>query len=714
MNKIIIFSFAVIILVSFVNLAFSSSNSVISVGSRPESIIINEITKKAYVANYDSGNVSVIDLTTNTAIPKIRIANSPYESILDVRNNKIYVASPEGLSIIDGKTDKFLKTIETDRNPGQMTIDDKFQRVYITHPEGMKISVVDTSSNTITSVIEAYHPREITKLRDQLFAFTDDGLIIIDQNSLNIINKTSISGKKLLINPELNQMYVSLFNDLIIYDLNTFEKINSIYIGGQVKDLKINSSNSILYALTDDGIREIDLKTQKILRNYDAQRDAKKMALYNDLIYVVNSQSNSVSIIQLLSGINQSPLSKTPEIHIMPGSSQGACWTTLSCYDSKWSSPIPGKDVFIDKIHPGDKIAFINDDNVAHSIRIDSRCGSTEFRSNHIKPGESTLFTIRFPGETTFYDELFPKNVGDLKIELNENSPLTVYTNMPVKKYNDEITLFVHVPSKFQKGGNVEIKLFDQNNKIVEEGTSPAIFGGNNYPCFDDQIPGGFYSFSTSSNWQNGKYNVKALYDGFESETYFIVDNNIPSKFGNVSFTMDKKEYQTGDKIHVAGIINPIVDRHPKAQLIGQVTYPNGSNLVGFPIVFDPIDGSFDFEVDTSLKYHWGVDGQYNMILEYDGSNSYTPFSFMAKSSSANTIPKITSDLSKPDIKKLNDAKKAEDVKKLDEQKVKDVKKISDKKIVDVKKAEKIKKAKERAKERAKEKAKAIAEKKLK
>jgi hypothetical protein len=118
--------------------------------------------------------------------------------------------------------------------------------------------------------------------------------------------------------------------------------------------------------------------------------------------------------------------------------------------------------------------------------------------------------------------------------------------------------------------------------------------------------------------------------------------------------------------------------------------------------------------VDTSLKYHWGVDGQYNMILEYDGSNSYTPFSFMAKSSSVNTIPKITSDISKPDVKKLNDVKKVVDVKKLDEQKVKDVKKIDDKKVVDVKKAEKIKMAKERAKERAKEKAKTNAEKKSK
>ncbi len=87
LKKILVISFAIIISVGFVNFAFSSSDFVISVGSRPQSIIINEITKKAYVTNHDSNNVSVIDLTTNTAISKIRVADSPYELAIDVKNN---------------------------------------------------------------------------------------------------------------------------------------------------------------------------------------------------------------------------------------------------------------------------------------------------------------------------------------------------------------------------------------------------------------------------------------------------------------------------------------------------------------------------------------------------------------------------------------------------------------------------------------------------
>ena len=334
--------------------------------------------------------------------------------------------------------------------------------------------------------------------------------------------------------------------------------------------------------------------------------------------------------------------SDSREIYIMPGSNQDECWILSECYDSKHSSItnlLGGNDVFIDDISPGDEITFINDDNVTHSIRIDSNCGYTEFRSGHIQPGESVIFTARFPGETTFYDELYPRNIGLLKIELDENTPLTVYTNMSVKKYNDEITLFFRIPTQFQNGGNVEIKLFDQNNIIVEEGTTAAVFSRNIYPCFNDQIPGGFYSFSTASDWQNGKYNLKAVYDGFESETYFTVDNNIPSEIGNVSFTIDKNEYQQGDKIRVEGIVNPIVEKPSKAYLNGQVTYPDGSNLRGINIDFDPIDGTFDFEVDTTTEYHWTVDGQYKIILKYDESNSFTTFSFMTKTDSEIITP---------------------------------------------------------------------------
>ena len=340
--------------------------------------------------------------------------------------------------------------------------------------------------------------------------------------------------------------------------------------------------------------------------------------------------------------------SDSREIHIMPGSNQIECWILSECYDSKHSSItnlLGGNDVFIDDISPGDKITFINDDNVTHSIRIDSNCGYTEFRSGHIQPGESVLFTARFPGETTFYDELYPRNIGLLKIELDENTPLTVYTNMSVKKYNDEITLFFRIPTQFQNGGNVEIKLFDQNNIIVEEGTTAAVFSRNIYPCFNDQIPGGFYSFSTASDWQNGKYNLKAVYDGFESETYFTVDNNIPSEIGNFSFTIDKNEYQQGDKIRVEGIVNPIVEKPSKAYLSGQVTYPDGSNLRGINIDFDPIDGTFDFEVDTTTEYHWTVDGQYKIILKYDENNSFTTFSFMTKTDSDIITPEAIVEL---------------------------------------------------------------------
>ena len=66
---------------------------------------MNPVTNKIYVANHDSGNVTVIDGATN-ATTTVPVGTGPYAVAVNPVTNKIYVANANSgnVTVIDGAT----------------------------------------------------------------------------------------------------------------------------------------------------------------------------------------------------------------------------------------------------------------------------------------------------------------------------------------------------------------------------------------------------------------------------------------------------------------------------------------------------------------------------------------------------------------------------------------------------------------------------------
>src|SRR5215208_1171448 len=67
--------------------------AVIPVGEFPQALAFNPSNNYIYVANRDSGTVSVIDSTNNTVIKNITVGSSPGPLVFNPSNNYIYVAN---------------------------------------------------------------------------------------------------------------------------------------------------------------------------------------------------------------------------------------------------------------------------------------------------------------------------------------------------------------------------------------------------------------------------------------------------------------------------------------------------------------------------------------------------------------------------------------------------------------------------------------------
>ena len=85
----------------------------IKVGDSPISLEFNSPNNYLYVANRDSGTVSVIDTKNNTVARNVEVENEPTTLEFNPANNDIYVANrgSRTVSVIDGSNSTVLDTI---------------------------------------------------------------------------------------------------------------------------------------------------------------------------------------------------------------------------------------------------------------------------------------------------------------------------------------------------------------------------------------------------------------------------------------------------------------------------------------------------------------------------------------------------------------------------------------------------------------------------
>jgi YVTN family beta-propeller protein len=147
----------------------------------PAGIAINTSTNKAYVTDYASNTVFVIDLKTNSVIDRIKVGTNPVGISLNPISNKIYVANigDNTVSVIDGFKNKahvdnnsitvnpFLKPSFNHNDPSaKLHVNVKFPLVAsfaAVNPATNMVYITNTASNAV-SVIDGNKDAVLVKL----------------------------------------------------------------------------------------------------------------------------------------------------------------------------------------------------------------------------------------------------------------------------------------------------------------------------------------------------------------------------------------------------------------------------------------------------------------------------------------------------------------------------------------------------------------------
>jgi YVTN family beta-propeller protein len=118
--------------------------------------------QNAYVTNYGSSTVSVVDTSTNTVTATIFVAPNPYAVAVSPRDNRAYITNPGSVEVIDTSRNIVLTTILVGSgatwNMSQRcrlyrhSGDPNGSRVYVGNRGLNSVSVINTKNMAITTI----------------------------------------------------------------------------------------------------------------------------------------------------------------------------------------------------------------------------------------------------------------------------------------------------------------------------------------------------------------------------------------------------------------------------------------------------------------------------------------------------------------------------------------------------------------------------------
>jgi YVTN family beta-propeller protein len=290
----------------------------ITVGNSPFAVAANPVTGKIYVANRDSGTVTVINGATNqTTTVTDPLAALPMAVAVNPVANLIYVtnATSGNVTVIDGSTDTVAADISVEGIPMAVAVNPVTNRAYVASIFGTVSVISGTAFSSNIFVGQGLASIAVNPVTNRIYVADcglpgcppfppggpGEGVSIINGATsavTTVVDPNAAVPYAVAVNPVTNMVYVgNLFshNVTVINGLtNTISTTLMDTNADMVQSLAVNPVTNKIYAPSDGGYTVIDGATNTFTRITDANAinpNAVAVDPVNNQIYVANQGS---------------------------------------------------------------------------------------------------------------------------------------------------------------------------------------------------------------------------------------------------------------------------------------------------------------------------------------------------------------------------------------------------------------------------------------
>ena len=292
------------------------------------------------VSNEDSGQLSVIDGTSDSLVSTFNVGRRPRGIKASPDGQCIFVAlsgspkcpptipeqecakkhkdsSQDGIAQVDWRSERVSRVYPSGSDPEQFDIIGpaagcKGTRLFIANEDVGKLSVVDTDEGKVLAEVETGDEPEGVRVNPDgsvvVVASEEDSLLtIVDTKTYKVLAniKVATRPRDLVFSPSGDRLYVSaeLGAQIDIVDMNKRARIGSIKLpqGSLPMGLALSADGGTLYVATGRGgkLLAIDLGKKAVTRSVEVGPRPWGIALSSDgrRIYTANGPSDDVSVV---------------------------------------------------------------------------------------------------------------------------------------------------------------------------------------------------------------------------------------------------------------------------------------------------------------------------------------------------------------------------------------------------------------------------------
>jgi gliding motility-associated-like protein len=207
--------------ISVINTATNTVVATIPVGKNPDDVSVTPDGTKVYVSNQGDNTISVIDVASNTVSATIPIGISPEGIAISPDGNTLYIGTGyNAITVVNTNTNAIITTILVGGNPHGITINRDGSRVYVANSTVNAVSVINTATNKVIATIQVgTQPEGVTVSPDGSTLYVSDygaDSVSIVSTALNATILTVAVGNNpeaIRISPDGSKVYVANSNN---------------------------------------------------------------------------------------------------------------------------------------------------------------------------------------------------------------------------------------------------------------------------------------------------------------------------------------------------------------------------------------------------------------------------------------------------------------------------------------------------------------------
>ncbi|CAH1194081.1 40-residue YVTN family beta-propeller repeat-containing protein [Candidatus Nitrotoga sp. BS] len=209
--------------VSVIDTANDTVLATIAVGYGPYGVTVSPDATRVYVANYVSSSVSVIDATTNSVLATVPIATRPYGLAVSPDGRHVYVVAyfSNNVSVIDTASNTVTATIPVGQRPHGVVVSQDNKQVYVANYATNDITVIDATLNSVSATIPLpanSNPFGLAQTLDSsklyVTGWSSNAVYVVDtaRKAVTATIPVGMRPVSAAVSPDASRVYVSNYN----------------------------------------------------------------------------------------------------------------------------------------------------------------------------------------------------------------------------------------------------------------------------------------------------------------------------------------------------------------------------------------------------------------------------------------------------------------------------------------------------------------------